>query len=360
MGFRRLLDRVLARQAEGIVAVPVPSVASLAAPAPGFVPNEVYLEVRIRQMWLTNERELWREYQPFGAVVTEFIRQGQRVAIPSVLGSAELTRRFNIIGADDAVEFGNIRVAGPVPYEGDDVSLLLALFRVKTADLLIRSLTLIEDVAGVVGFSGLAAAAPLASALIRGIESCLDAKDAELRVGAYCSWSSPSGPTGDASSATELAPMHYAILRRPRIGVTPAELAALRVKDGRLHRLTDGVLVPYSEHDFILISIDARRFREDYRQLDFYRLWEQAKQRLIDGDLAAGRRLWRQASGAIFSDDLTRPQQQVLFAEYERLYADLVERFATRGASAYRGGTRSADVSLEDDDPAAILRRAMG
>jgi hypothetical protein len=144
MGFRRLLERVRARQAEGIVAVPVRSEEPV---GDAFVPNEVYLEVRLRQMWLTNERELWREYQPFGTVVTEFLRTGRRVSVPSVLGANELSRRLQVTAADDAIEVGNIRVAGPVPYEGDDVSVLPALFRTRTADWMARSLTVVEDVA---------------------------------------------------------------------------------------------------------------------------------------------------------------------------------------------------------------------
>ena len=366
MGFRELMHRVLARQAEGIVAVPVLSAdpVDAATPVTRFVPDEVYLEVRIHQLWLTNERELWREYQPFGTVVTEFLRRGERVAVPSVLGSAELSRRLNVVSGDDAVEFGNIRVAGPVPYEGDDVSLLLALFRTRTSDWLARSFTLVEDVASAVGFGGLAAAAPLAASLVRGLDSFLDVDEVELRVGAYCSWSSPSGPDGLARSATELAPMHYAVLRRPRVGAgaaAAAELAALRVRDGKLCRLTaDGSLVPYNQHDFILIGVEARRFREDYRRLEFYRLWEQTRRHVVDGDLGVARRLWRQTAGAIFTDDLTRPQQQALHAEYERLFTELVDRFAGYGTSTHRSLGPSTPGSDHEDDPETLLRKAFG
>jgi len=107
--------------------VPVPVVDPPGGEATAFVPNEVYLEVRLTQMWLTKQRELWREYQPFGAVVTEFINDGRRIAIPAVLGSAELSRRLQVTGADDAIEFSKHPRGGPVPYDGDDVSLLLTL-----------------------------------------------------------------------------------------------------------------------------------------------------------------------------------------------------------------------------------------
>src|SRR5436305_6205463 len=90
MGFGQLISRVLRRQAYGVVAVPVPVVGrelSAEDSLSVFVPNQVYLEVRIRQMWLTDERELWREYAPFVTVVSEFLCGGRRVEVPTVLGS---------------------------------------------------------------------------------------------------------------------------------------------------------------------------------------------------------------------------------------------------------------------------------
>lgn len=360
MGVGQLVSRVRRRQAEGIVTVAVASSAHEMSPdgsGEAFVPNEVYLEVRIQQMWLTNERELWREYTPFAAVVSEFISRGRRVAVPTMLGSATLSRRLQVSGVHNAVEVCNVRVAGPVPYEGDDVSILVALFRLTTVDWLARSLKLIEDVANALGFAGLTAATSVADSLVRGVESFLDMSDLELRVGTYNSWSAPNGYR-ETVSATELRPMNFAVLRRPRTDVTADELAAFQVKDGRLHQIRNGNLVPYREHDFILLSLAAREFRDDYRQLEFYRLWEQTRQQLVHGDIGAARRLWRQTAGAIFTDELTRHQQETLFAEYERRYAELVDRFARDGSTDFRD-SRSATPQPEwDDDPVSILRNA--
>ncbi|MEV6623898.1 hypothetical protein AB0M83_34170 [Amycolatopsis sp. NPDC051106] len=346
MGIRELVDRVVKREAEGIVAVQVPAVDS--APAPAFAPGQVYLEVRLQQMWLTRARELWREYLPFGTIVTEFAHKGNTVAVPTVLSSAELARRFQVTGADDAVEIANVRVAGPVPYEGDEVSLLVALFRAKTTDWIARSLKVVEDVASAVGFGGLAGAVPLASSLIRGIESFLESPDVELRVGAYRSWQ------------RGFEPLNYCVMRRPRTAASAAELASLRVSDGRLHRLLDdGVtLVPYTEHDFILVSVEAKTERDDYRKLAFYPLWERTKEQVIAGELGAAQRAWRKTAGAIFTDDLTRPQQEILFAEYQRLYGELVERFSDLEMAEYRGTTSEPAVAPLVDDPVAIIRAA--
>jgi hypothetical protein len=344
----------MARQTEGVVAVPVRTVEPAAETK--FVPGEVYLEVRILQMWLNRERELLREYLPFGTVVTDFARRGERVTVPFVLGSAEINRRLAATGAGDGIDFGNIRVAGPVPYEGDDVTLLMALFRYQTTDWLTRSLTFLEEVVTAVGLSGLAASTPVASTLVRGLDAFLGHDEVQLRVGACYSWVSPGGsPAGDPVAA-ELAPMNFAVIRRPRTRMAESELNALRAKDGRLCRqISDGAYEPYTEHDFILVSIEAREYRDDYRKLPFYEFWEQSKRHLIDGDLSAARRAWRQTVGAIFTDELTRPQQQKLFTEYEKLFVEMVDRFTAGEDSAWRGedGQRGTEIV---DDPETLLR----
>ncbi|WP_326550964.1 hypothetical protein [Micromonospora sp. NBC_01813] len=354
---------MLARQTEGIVARPVLTLDGPAEPVP-FVADEVYLVIRVSQLWLANERELWREFLPFGAVVTEFLHGGNRVAVPHLLGSAELSRRLQVTGERDAVEISNLRVAGPVPYEGDDVSLLLALFRAKTSDNLERSLSLIENVGTAIGFAGLVGSAKVARALIDGIESLVDSSALQMRVGAYHSWSAPTGPGGAASGPTELTPTHFVIIRRPAGEPTPAELASLRVVGGRLCRVTaDATTVPYTEHDFILVRVEATRHRDDYRQLPFFQLWQRTRQHLADGDLGAAQVLWRQTAGALCTDELIRPQQEALFAEYQRQYVALVERGSAlpgtvRGPGHPRDGGSGWDGTAElEDDPGTLLRR---
>ncbi|WBB52546.1 hypothetical protein [Verrucosispora sp. WMMD573] len=363
MALRHLVRRVLARQSEGIIARPVPTLDGPTDAAP-FVTDEVYLVIRVSQLWLANERELWREFLPFGAVVTEFLRDGDRVAVPHLIGAGELSRRLQVTGERDAVEISNLRVAGPVPYEGDDVSLLLALFRAKTSDTLQRSLNLIENVSSAIGFAGLLGSTRVAKALIDGIDSFVDSAALELRVGVHQSWSTPTGPGGVARGPTELAPTHFVVIRRPAGEATQAELASLGVAGGRLCRVAaDGTTVPYTEHDFILVQVEATRHRDDYRQLAFFRLWQRTRQHLADGDLGAAQVLWRQTAGALCTDELIRPQQEALFEEYQRQYVALVERASSPAATVRGGEDRNDDGSDGEgatefeDDPEILLRR---
>jgi hypothetical protein len=349
------VDWVKGEAAEGITSFALPlDTNGDEARATAFIPNEVYLEIRVRQIWLTRQRELWREFQPFAAVVSEFIHRGEQRMLPVMLGSSQLSGKLALISDRDAIEIRNLRVGGPTPFEGDDVTLLLALFRTKTEDWLGRTLGVVETIAVAVGGSALVAAKPVAEALVGAVTQFLGQQQLELRCGQHQSWSSPQDP-GDPQS-TELRPMHYVVMRSPvgRIAVPEREFV---VVDGRLHRIGGVEPVPHTEHDFMLLSIEPRKVRDDYKKLPFYALWQQTQQHVVDGDTAAAERAWRRTAGALYSDDLTGPHQQQLYTEYRQRYEALIERFALAEAHGFRGRQEHVALAIDEQDPAEILLR---
>jgi hypothetical protein len=319
---------------------------------PPFAPNEVYLEVTVRQMWLSEERELWRKFQPYLAIVADFIHTGERRTLPALLGSSELSKTEALVQGKDAIEFRNIRVVGPVPYEGDNVDLLIALFRIETANWLARTLDAVEGIATAVSAGGLLAAKPVADTIVAAVTRFLGEDSLELRCGQYRGWSRAADPTNPG--ANDLRPMNYVVMNRPPDGSDDEMAAKFTVRDGRLHSVgADGAVKPYVDHDFVLIGVEARRARDDYKSLPFYQSWLETKKRLDEGDSAAAERSWRRTLGAIYSDELTRPQQQALAAEYLGYYKEL----SLLGAQiAVRGETgEPVPFAIEERDPAAIV-----
>jgi hypothetical protein len=312
------------------------------------------LEVRVSQIWLTQERELWSEYQPFAAVVTEFLHEGTERALPAMLGSSELSGKITQIEAEDAIEIRNIRVAGPTPYEGDDVRVLSTLFRVETKNWAARTLTIVEQITGAVGVPSLIAAKTVADAVVSGISQFVGDDSFQLRCGQYQAWSSPDDP--DNPGATELKPMHYVVMRRPLDKDDDDPGAGFTVKGGRLHVVENGKAKPYTQHDFMLLSIEPRKARDDYRSLPFYKLWQQTQALVVEGDLVGAERLWRKTSGAFYTDELTESQQQLLYAEYKKRYEETVDRFAEADARS-RGSGRTA-VTIDLQDPVEIILAA--
>lgn len=347
------MEWVKGRAAEGITSFALPMDTDPAddrTAARAFVPNEVYLDVRVPQIWLTQERELWREFQPFAAVVSEFVHVGETRSLPAMLGASELSGKLSLVGAEDAIEIRNLRVAGPVPYEGDDVSVLMALFRTQTKDWIGRALGIVESIASSVSVPALIAAAPLANAIVEAVSQFLGQEGLELRCGQYQSWSSPEVP--ERPRSTELQPMHYVVMRRPARdgGAEPA--AGFTVRDGRLYHNDK----PYVDHDFVVLSVEAKRVRDDYRRLEFYEHWQQVRSHIIDGDLTAAERAWRRTMGALYTDELTGPQQAALFAEYKRRYDNMLDQFAVADEHAFRGRRgEPVSISVDEEDPMEIL-----
>jgi hypothetical protein len=326
------------------------------AGAVGFVPDEVYLEVTVRQIWLTQQRELWREFQPFLAVVTDFIQQGEPRTLPALLGAKELAGKLALIEKDDAIEIRNIRVAGPVPYEGDNVNLLIALFRAETRNWLARTLAAIEQIAGAVGASALTAAKPLADSVISAFTGFLGEDDLELRCGQYQGWARAEDPSRPGPN--DLAPMHYVVMRKPMRDGDADPTSSFAVHDGRLHRVDGGAASPYIAHDFVLLAIEPRRLRDDYKRLDFYKYWLATRERLQAGEADVAEREWRKTAGGIYTDELTAVQQQVLYAEYKKRYDEMLGRLV---APSVRGQAKAGLALPEDEpDPAEIILAAGG
>lgn len=352
MSLPRFIDWVKGEAAESITSFALPLEDDTdGARAGAFIPNQVYLEVRVLQIWLTRQRELWRDFQPFGAVVSEFINRGEQRTLPVILGSSELSGKLTLIGDRDAIEIRNLRVGGPTPYEGDDVTLLLALFRMQTGDWLGRTLGVVETISEAVGASALVAAKPVAEALVGAVTQFLGHKELELRCGQHQSWSSPQNP--DDPQATELRPMHYVVMRAPSREIAPEQ--DFVVKDGRLHQIISGAPVQYTLNDFMLLSIEPRKVRDDYKKLPFYVLWQQTQQHVVDGDTAAAERTWRRTAGALYSDELTEPHQQQLYSEYRQRYESMLERFAVADAHGFRGRAAAVPLAIDDQDPAEFL-----
>jgi hypothetical protein len=353
MGLEQLVSWVKGRSAEGITSFSLP-MAEAGDPGLAFLPNQVYLEVRVRQIWLTQERELWREFQPFAAAVTEFLHEGEMCTLPTLLGSSELVGKLALLQADNAIEIRNLRVAGPTPYEGDDVRLLIALFRMETTNWVTRTLGTVETIANALGASALVAAKPVADAVVSAITQLLGQQELELRCGQYQSWSSPIDPANPET--TELRAMHHVVMRRP-LDLDGAEApSGFLVDDGRLHVRTPSGTAPYTDHDFILLSVVPVKTRDDYKSLPFYDEWRRTQALVVDGDLAAAERAWRRTAGALYSPDLIEPQQQLLYAEYEKRYRELLERFALADEHAFRGrGAESVPLVTDEQDPLEIL-----
>jgi hypothetical protein len=348
---------VKGRPADGTVSFSLPLEHSADGDnAPSFKPNDVYLEVTVNQIWLSNEREYWQEFQPFLAVVTDFIHTGERCSLPALLGSSQLDKSQGLIKDGDAIEFRDIRVAGPIPYEGDKVNLLITLFRVETGNWLMRTLDAVEAIATAVSAGGAWPAKPVAETIVSAVTRFRGEEKLELRCGQYRGWSRAVDPS--KPRVGDLRPMHYVLMNRPLPREEEEEKVAskFKVRNGVLCVDEGETAKPYTDHDFVLLSIEATELRDDYKSLPFYGLWLKTKDHLENGDLVPAERSWRKTLGAIYDDRLTKPQQQSLAFEYKGYY----DEYLTLGiGSPVRGkadkALESGFVGVEEREPLEIV-----
>jgi hypothetical protein len=266
-----LLDRLLRSSSERKFHARVPDDHVLGddATALGFVPDEAYFEIRLAEMHLRDKREYWAGYVPFGILVSEFLYDGARRTVPFFVGNRMLRDIQRDIDGQ-RVEYLNTKVAGPIPYMGDDVGLFVGLFRAQVDDLAKGLFDLVGSVIGTFDVGQVAAYLSLAHSVADRLADVLGIPEVQLRLG-----------TREEFVAAKFHRGYLAYINCPDHALDPRRLW---VREGRLLQGERAdALRPLAEHDFCLVQIVHRTERDDYRKLPFYRLWNDAK-RLVHQD----------------------------------------------------------------------------
>lgn len=283
-------------------------------------PQESYFEIRLKQMYLQNQREYWREFHPFSTFVTGFVHGGKVRELPFVVGPERLKEQAAALGGD-AVEYRNLRLAGPFPYEGDDIQLFVALSRLKDSDWAVKALSLLETVAKAFDPSKVTQYLNIAAPLVKGIEGFLGMQDVELRMGMQQVYEQPVGRSGVRPHT--LRARHEVLLNLPEHTLDAAARQKFWVKEGRLFwgdRAESAQ--PYREADFLLFEIRPVRERGDYTTFDFHTInWQDTRKALWDGSEELARQKLRLTAAALVQcGDIVRPQRNVLLHMYKRLF----------------------------------------
>jgi hypothetical protein len=129
------------------------------------------------------------------------------------------------------IQFRDTRVVGPVPYLGDEVAILVALFRIQTADWRKSLFSMVEKLLGAVNGGGVAQYAAIADKLSDEILECLGMREVECLLAERRAYGS------DGVAPVPLMDGYLALLNCAE-GAVPA--GALKVVDGQLRDLRSG------------------------------------------------------------------------------------------------------------------------
>ncbi len=301
-------------------------------------PQESYFEIRLKQMVLRDQREYWREFRPFSAFVTGFVHNGAVREMPFVVGPELLGELTTALGGD-AVEYRNLRVAGPFPYEGDDLQLFSALSRLTAKDWAVQSLSLLETVAKAFDVSKITRYLEVAAPLVKGIEGFLGMQDVELRMGMQQVYQQPVGRGGLRPNA--LRARHEVLLNLPDNRLDNAARQQFWVKDGALFWGERAETAqPYREADFLLFEIRPLLDRGDFTTFDFHTInWQETQKAIWDGSEELARQKLRLMAATLAQcTDIVRPQRNALLRQYKNLFDEDLALYQTMfAASAHRG-----------------------
>jgi hypothetical protein len=349
MALRAILETIRRRQASPTTSFPIePShvLGGSSGDASAFTPGQTYLELRCRQMFLQYEREGWREFNPLGSFLVEFLFAGAKHTVPFVLGPERLEGAPKVKD-DTRIEYQNIRVAGPFPYAGDDLRLFAGLFRMETGNWAKQALSLLETVAKAFDATKLTSYLNIATPLVNGLQGLLGMDEVELRMGVDRAYTEPpKDAVPDARSHGALRPAFEVLLNLASDQVSEDQRRNFWVRDGRLcYGQDQGALQEYRGADFLLVEISSHSTRGDYTTFDFHTSdWAMVEEHLVNGrEDDAWQRFRLLATNLVQCDDLVPPHREALLRQYrswfeERraLYQELLERPAEHGFESAR------------------------
>lgn len=210
--------------------------------------DQSYFFVRLTEMYLGRSRTLWRKFYP---LVHGFTSYGA-IEDHAIAGPGQLQEVGG--GNLDRVLTLNARLAGPVPFKGGDVSLLVGLWSVPGDD---SAKALVATVAAVAGLAGAAAGpiAQVADVVKAGVDSIFGLSTSALRLGVRDTFF-PDNP---------LKAGYYVGIGAVAGSV---DLSRLWLRDGKLVQGNDPLVArPYEENDYFVVQVERRDVRDDWPAL---------------------------------------------------------------------------------------------
>ena len=231
--------------------------------------NGSYISIFVRSIHLRNVRVNATRYHGLVASSCRLLTGSGYTEIPNNVSPNPL-RSINARHLDHIV-VGTIRILGPRPYRGGDLSIDLALLSVPEENFAAPFLDLLTELSQVAGVAFLGAGAPFIAPMIKGLQLLADPTNgqATIEIGLSTTWDQPR--TGD-----------YVIAR-----TTKSDAADLRLKEGYTISWADGSPL---EDPYIVISVTSSNQRDDWEQIpEILEAWDDIRAAVRAGDVERAR-----------------------------------------------------------------------
>lgn len=208
--------------------------------------DEAYFLLRMKEMYLKRTRILWRKTHP---MLRGYVKYGSKEEV-SVTGPGQLKE----LGETNPERVTNLnhRLAGPTPYMGDDVTVLVGLYAVPGQD---ATKALIDTVGQLAALGGVALDQALAvTGIVKsGVEAIVGMNETSLSLGVEDTFYTKGNPFRSGLYLGVSAPS------------TDVKLNELWLKTGNLLKGRDpNVGKPYEDYDYMVLEVERRTSREDW------------------------------------------------------------------------------------------------
>jgi hypothetical protein len=302
---------------------------------PALTRDDSYFAVRLNQMRLSSGRRWWEHIMPMAFVLSEFDYNGQRTAVPFVVGPSLLEKYGRPV--PDGMLFEDTLVAGLHPYKGGRIAITVILYALPTTNEARQLLSMVEGATAIFSAAtNLTAYLKVADVVLDGVEGLLGIGDVEPIAGRR----HEIDPDLDTDLGTGYFVLSEAELNVDQIWV---ESRRLRTRGAPTAPLED-----VSGTDYMLYSLGTTQTRTDIEQLSFHRTIREAE-KLANVDASSDG--WKRAKAMmttgfteiIDSPDLSRVQGDQLRASYrERLLSLHAEAEANANMAGEVGSGRRA------------------
>ena len=245
--------------------------------------EDTYLRLRLARMFLKDRRVLFQTKYPIfhinarfngldGPVETNFVVR------PEMAGSDDKSDLDDIVILDQTV-------FGPVLYRGGDLGLVFGLYAAPADDWAKRFIQLAEGVSKLTLNAGLATAISVANTIKGSVESLVNSDGMDLKLGL----------DKELKQNEWLVPGYMVMIAAADDQVPHDELTF----DGELRR-ADGSI--YTDHDYIVLAIEANNHRSDWQGLGYGRMWQDLMKKSSEAqEVQAVKDAYLIFSGAIMS-----------------------------------------------------------
>jgi hypothetical protein len=263
-------------------------------------PFKHYFRLDINQLYIAKGREFWVNFDPLVYAAVDFQRGQERNVASMIVGPKAIDT--GKIPKPHGFVLNDIKVAGPIPFNGGDVGVTIVLYKIAQKNYAQSIMKLIESVAASqAGIPGVSNALNLGSILLDGVQALLDLGETVPVMGQRFEI--------NTSSLAGFLPLTRALVKDIGSGTK------VHVRDNRLLAEDE----EFQGSDFVLYSLSKVLRRDDHRALPFFHLVTDACASVTkgpDGHEAAKGILITLYNEMLQSEDLTYQDRERLFADY--------------------------------------------